>query len=64
MNRTQIAKIYDEMPENQQNMPREQFIKQAMDALDPTKIAAEANAIAQGRIRKAQIDAALQRGQG
>lgn len=61
MNRQQIAKIYDEFPEDQQNMPREMFIKQAMDALDPNKMMQEADAIARGRIQRAQIDAALER---
>lgn len=61
MNRQQIANIYDNMTPEQQNLPREYFIKQAMDALDPNKMAAEANAMAQGRIQRAQIDAALER---
>lgn len=60
----QIAKIYDSFPPEDQNMSRTEFIKRMSDATDPTKIAADANAIAQGRIQKAQIDAALERGRG
>ena len=62
MNRTQIAAIYDEMPKNQQNMPREMFIQQVTDALDPNKMMREADTIARGRIRQKQIDVALGRG--
>lgn len=61
MNRTQIAAIYDSMTPEEQDMPREQFIKRVSDALDPTKMAQEANTIAQGRIQRAQIDAAVKR---
>lgn len=64
MNRTQIAAIYDEMPKNQQNMPREMFIQQVTDALDPNKMMQEADTIARGRIQRAQIDAALGREKG
>lgn len=62
MNRQQIAQIYDEFPENQRDMPREQFIKRMSDALDPNKMMQEADAIAQGRIQRKQIDEALGRG--
>lgn len=62
MNRQQIAKIYDEFPEDQRDMPRAEFIKRAMDALDPNKMIQEADAIARGRIQRAQIDVALGRG--
>ena len=59
MNRTQISVIYDSMTPEQQDMPRAEFIKKAVAALDPTKLAAEADAIVQGRVQKAQIDTAL-----
>lgn len=59
MNRQQIAQIYDSFTPEEQDMPREQFIRQTMDALDPAKIMAEANAMAEGRIRKAVIDNAI-----
>ena len=62
MNRTQIAKIYDSFTPEEQNMPREQFIKRAMDAMDPNALAAEADRMAQGRIQKAVIDSAITRG--
>ena len=61
MNRTQIAEIYDTMSKSQQNMPREMFIQQVTDALDPNKMMQEADTIARGRIKRAQIDAALGR---
>lgn len=61
MNRQQIAQIYDGFPENQRDMPREQFIKKAMAALDPNKMMQEADVIAQGRIQRKQIDAVLGR---
>lgn len=64
MNRQQIAAIYDGMTPEKQDMPREQFIKQTMDALDPTKMMAEADAIATGRIQRRQIDEAMGRGRG
>ena len=62
MNRQQIAAIYDSMTPEEQDMPRNQFIKRAMSAIDPNKRMQEANVIAQGRVQKAQIDAALRRG--
>lgn len=64
MNHQQIAKIYDNMTPEEQDMPREQFIKRMSDAIDPNKIMQEVNRMAQGRIQKAQIDAALGRGRG
>uniref|UniRef100_A0A6M3LEA8 Uncharacterized protein n=1 Tax=viral metagenome TaxID=1070528 RepID=A0A6M3LEA8_9ZZZZ len=67
MNRTQIAKIYDEFPESQRDMPREQFIREALGALgalDPNRMAADADAIVQrritGRMNQMAIDEALQ----
>jgi len=62
MNRQQIAKIYDSFPPEEQDMPKTEFIRRMTAAMDPAKMATEANAIAQGRIQKAQIDAALRRG--
>jgi len=66
MNQAQIAAVYDSMTPEQQNMPREQFIRQAMDTLDlksNTKIldhmVQRKRQATQGRIQKAQIDAAL-----
>lgn len=49
MNRTQIAAIYDEFPESQRDMPKEQFIRETMKALDPNRMAADADAIVQQR---------------
>ena len=62
MNRQQIAAIYDSFTPEEQNIPRTEFIKRAMDAMDPGKIAAEADRMAQGRIQKAVIDSAITRG--
>lgn len=68
MNRTQIAQIYDKFPESQQNMPREQFIKEVTDALDPTtngeilaQMVHQKQQYRQGQIQRAQIDAAIKR---
>ncbi|MCK5608866.1 hypothetical protein KAR91_43740 [Candidatus Pacearchaeota archaeon] len=63
MNRQQIAALYDSFTPEEQDMPRAEFIKQTMDALDPAKMMEETNAIAQGQIQRKQIDAALGRGQ-
>ena len=63
MNRQQITQLYDSMTPEQQDLPRQQFIQQTMDALDPNKMMAEADLIARGRIQQKQIDAALERGQ-
>ena len=66
MNRTQIAEIYDSFPESQQNMPKEQFIREVTATLDPNRMAAEADAIVQrrhmGRMQKTQIDRAMRGG--
>jgi len=66
MNQAQIAAVYDSMTPEQQNMPREQFIRQAMDVMDlksNTKIldhmVQRKRQVTQGRIQKAQIDTAL-----
>ena len=37
MNRTQLSNIYDSFPENQRNMPKEQFIHKALATQNPTK---------------------------
>ncbi len=37
MNQTQIAKIYDSFPENQRNIPRAEFIKRAMNTMNPVR---------------------------
>lgn len=66
MNRQQIATIYDEFPESQQDMPREAFIRKAMNAQDPIKnqkiLSAIINRKCQikaGQMEQARIDAAL-----
>jgi len=66
MNQAQIAAVYDNMTPEQQNMPRKQFIRQAMDAMDPKAnekildhMVQRKRQATQGRIQKAQIDAAL-----
>lgn len=66
MNQTQIAAVYDSMTPEEQNMPRDRFIRQCMDVMNPkanTKIldhmVQRKRQATQGRIQKAQIDAAL-----
>ena len=56
MNYAQAAKIYDSFPPEEQDISRGEFVKRMLAAMDPAKMAADANAIAAGRIRKAQID--------
>lgn len=69
MNRTQIAALYDSFSPEQQNMPRSEFIKKAMNTLDPAKNSQILDAMVQrkrqatqGQIEQARIDTALQRG--
>jgi len=57
----QIAAIYDSFTPEEQNIPRSEFIKRTMDALDPNKMMQEASTIAKGRIQRKQINEALQR---
>lgn len=61
MNRQQIAALYDSFTPKEQNMPREQFIKQVSDALNPTKMMEEADTIVRGRIQQRQINEALEK---
>ena len=63
----QVATIYDSLPEDQQDMPREQFIKRAMSAIDPAKNKRILDAMVErkhqqriGEMQRARIDAALQ----
>ena len=69
MNRTQIAKIYDEFPESQRDMPREQFIRKALGIVDPVEcgeiLAQMVHGQQQhrrGQIQKAEIDRAMKGG--
>jgi len=62
----QIAAVYDSMTPEQQNMPREQFIRQAMDAIDPKANKKILDHMVQrkrratcGQIERVKIDAAL-----
>ena len=62
----QIAAVYDSMTPEEQNMPREQFIKQAMDAMDPAAnkkildhMIQRKRQVTQGRLEQARIDAVL-----
>jgi len=66
MNRQQIAAVYDSMTPKEQDMPREQFIRQAMDTLDPkanTKIldhmVQRKRQITRGQLEQTRIDAVL-----
>jgi hypothetical protein len=62
----QIAAVYDSMIPEQQNMPREQFIRQCMDTLDPVAnkkildhMVQRKRQVTQGRLEQARIDAVL-----
>lgn len=62
----QIAAVYDSMTPEEQNMPREQFIRQAMDAMDPKAnkkildhMVQRKRQATQGRLEQARIDAVL-----
>ena len=66
MNRTQLATIYDEFPESQRNMPKEQFIRKALATQNPTKNQAILSSMVErkcrtraGQMEKAVIDSAL-----
>ena len=68
MNRQQISQLYDSFPEDQKDMPKEQFVKKTMSTLDPTKNAKILDAmvdrkrqITQGQIEQTRIDAAIKR---
>jgi hypothetical protein len=68
MNRTQLSNLYDSFPESQRDMPKEQFIRKAMDAQNPVKNRKILSAmvdrkcqIKRGQIEKATIDSALKR---
>ena len=62
----QIAAVYDSMTPEEQNMPREQFIRQAMDAMDPKAnekildhMVQRKRQVTQGRLEQTRIDAVL-----
>ena len=69
MNRTQLGQLWDSFPEGQRDMPKAQFIREALafqDSAANGKILAQMvegkQRARQGRIQKAQIDAALAEG--
>lgn len=69
MNRTELATIYDSFPESQQNMPKAEFIRKALDAYNPAKNRKILSAMVErkcqikaGQMEQATIDAALRRG--
>lgn len=66
MNRQQISAIYDSFPESQQDMPREQFIRKTLSALDPSRMARTVDSMIQkkrwGMRNKRQIDRAMKGG--
>ena len=62
----QIAAVYDSMTPEEQNMPREQFIRQAIDAIDPAAnekildhMVQQKRQVTRGRLEQARIDAVL-----
>ena len=69
MNRTQIAQIYDEFPEDQKDIPREQFIRETLGIVDPVECGEILAQMVQGKqqyrrgqIQKAEIDRAMEGG--
>lgn len=64
MNRSQIAKIYDNFPDGKKNMPREQFIREVTAALDPNQMRSDLNRMVQGKRQKTMIDNALKQQRG
>jgi len=68
MNRQQIAAIYDSFTPEEQDMPREQFIKRTMSCVDPVKNKKIVDAMVDrkhkqrvGEMQRARIDAAVKR---
>lgn len=66
MNRQQIAAVYDSMTPKEQNMPRSEFIRRAMDAMDPAAnskildhMVQRKRQVTRGRMEQARIDAVL-----
>lgn len=66
MNRTQIAALYDSMTPEEQNMPRSEFIRQAMDVIDPAAnkkildhMVQRKRQVTRGKMEQARIDTAL-----
>ena len=60
------ARLYDSFPPERQDMPREQFVRQAMDAMDLKAnkkildhMVQRKRQVTRGRIEQARIDAAL-----
>ena len=66
MNRTQISEIYDSFPENQQNMSKAEFVKRAMNTMNPVRCKKILDIMVdkkhQGRVQRAVIDSAITRG--
>ena len=62
----QIAAVYDSMTPEEQNMPREQFIKKVSGLMDPGRMVRTINAMVQkkhwGMRNKRQIDLAIKGG--
>jgi len=68
MTHQQVAAIYDSLTEDQQDLPRDQFIKRAMSAIDPAKNKRILDAMVErkhqkrvGKMQKAVIDNAITR---
>ena len=69
MNRNQLSTLYDSYPEGQRDMPKEEFIREALacqDSVANGKILAHMvqgkQRVRQGQIQKAQIDQAMKGG--
>ncbi|KKN53869.1 hypothetical protein LCGC14_0598280 [marine sediment metagenome] len=66
MNYQQISEIYDSFPENQQNIPKAEFVKRALATQSVTKGREILNVMLDDkkreRVQRAVIDSAITRG--
>lgn len=68
MNRQQIGQIYDSFPESQRNIPRPEFIKRAMNTMNPVRCKKILDMMVErkhqeriGEMQRAVIDSAITR---
>jgi hypothetical protein len=69
MNRQQISQLYDSFPPGQQNIPRAEFIKRAMNTMNPVRckkildiMVDDKQRTRRAQVQKAVIDSAITRG--
>lgn len=65
MDKNQIGQIYDSFPENQRNIPKTEFIKRAMNTMNPVRCKKILNIMVekkhQAQVQKTVIDSAITR---